>query len=104
RQPHDEPYGSRTFDMVDPFGHRWMVQTPIATPSIAEIEAGMEGYTISAAAPATAAGSTAPKPVEIGYVTFGSPDTTAAAQFYGDLFGWHTEPGHSGAEYAHVDN
>ena len=47
--PHDEAYGARTFDMVDPFGHRWMIQTPIADPSIEEIEAGMEGYTITAA-------------------------------------------------------
>lgn len=47
RPPHDEPYGARTFDMIDPFGHRWMIQTPIGTPTIAEIEAQMEGYTIT---------------------------------------------------------
>jgi predicted enzyme related to lactoylglutathione lyase len=42
--------------------------------------------------------------VEIGYVTFGSPDTRVAAEFYGALFGWATEPGASGEEYAHIDN
>ena len=33
REPHDEAYGARSFDMIDPFGHRWMIQTPIATPT-----------------------------------------------------------------------
>jgi predicted enzyme related to lactoylglutathione lyase len=57
----------------------------------------MPGYTITTAAPTAA-------PVEIGYVTFASPDTAAAAAFYGELFGWHTQPGPSGAEYAHIGN
>jgi uncharacterized glyoxalase superfamily protein PhnB len=98
REPHDEAYGARTFDMIDPFGHRWMIQTPIAQPSIEEIESGMEGYTITSAAAPTAA------PVEIGYVTFASPDTAAASAFYGELFGWQTQPGASGDEYAHIGN
>ncbi len=102
REPHDEAYGSRSFDMVDPFGFRWMIQTPIATPSIAEIESNMEGFTITA--PATTPTSAGPAPVEIGYVTFGSPDTAAAARFYGALFGWQTEPGNLGDQYAHIDN
>ena len=38
RPPHDEAYGARSFDMIDPFGHRWMIQTPIASPSVEEIE------------------------------------------------------------------
>ncbi|MET0144891.1 MAG: VOC family protein [Ilumatobacteraceae bacterium] len=100
RAPHDEAYGARTFDMVDPFGHRWMIQTPTATPSVAEIEAGMEGFSISR--PAAVDDATAP--VEIGYVTFGSPDTAVAARFYGALFGWSTEPGNLGEGYAHIEN
>jgi uncharacterized glyoxalase superfamily protein PhnB len=95
RPPRDEAYGARSFTMRDPFGHRWMIQTPIATPSIDEIESGMQGYTITAAA--------AP-PVEIGYVTFASPNTARAAGFYGALFGWAAEPGASGDEYAHIGN
>jgi uncharacterized glyoxalase superfamily protein PhnB len=101
RAPHDEAYGARSFDMVDPFGHRWMVQTPIAQPTPEEIEAEMAGYTITVAETAT---TPAPAPVEIGYVTFGAPDTTVAARFYGALFGWAVEPGASGDEYAHVAN
>ena len=105
RPPHDEAYGARSFDMVDPFGHRWMIQTPIATPTVEEIEAGMEGYTITTAAPAAGSGSApAAAPVEIGYVTFATPDTAAASRFYGALFGWRTEGGEQGADYAHVAN
>jgi uncharacterized glyoxalase superfamily protein PhnB len=94
RPPADEAYGARSMTMRDPFGHRWMIQTPTGTPSTEEIESGMPGYTITAAAP----------PVEIGYVTFASPDTAVASRFYGELFGWASEPGNSGDEYAHVGN
>jgi uncharacterized glyoxalase superfamily protein PhnB len=100
REPHDEAYGARTFDMVDPFGHRWMIQTPIATPTIEEIQAASDGFTITAA-PTEAV---VPAPVEIGYVTFATPDTAVAGRFYGALFGWATEQGASGEEYAHVAN
>ncbi len=95
RPPQDEAYGARSFTMRDPFGHRWQIQTPIATPSIEEIESGMPGYIVTAAA-AT--------PVEIGYVTFASPDTARASRFYGELFGWATEPGNMGDQYAHINN
>lgn len=105
RPPHDEPYGARTFDMVDPFGHRWMIQTPNAQPTVEEVEAGMEGYSISdpggVMGPREAA---APTPVEIGYATFSAPDTARAVRFYGALFGWVTEAGTQGDEYAHVAN
>jgi uncharacterized glyoxalase superfamily protein PhnB len=97
REPHDEAYGARSFDMIDPFGHRWMIQTPTGNPSPEEIQAATTGFTITAA-------PSAPAPVEIGYVTFGSPDTHVAAEFYGALFGWVTERGPSGDEYAHVAN
>lgn len=101
RPPHDEAYGARSFDMVDPFGHRWMIQTPIADPSIEEIQAGMDGYSITAAAPSAAASQ---PPVEVGYLTLGTPDTAVASRFYGALFGWQTEGGSQGDEYAHVAN
>ena len=93
RPPSDEAYGARSFTMRDPFGHRWMIQTPIASPTTEEIESGMPGYSITAAAP---------PPVEIGYVTFASPDTARASRFYGELFGWATEPGND--QYGHIGN
>ncbi len=102
--PKDEAYGDRSFSAVDPFGHRWMIQTPISSPSVEEIQAKVTDYTITT--PGEPAPTTAPTkpPVEVGYVTFASPDTAAATRFYGALFGWVTEPGNSGEGYAHVAN
>jgi uncharacterized glyoxalase superfamily protein PhnB len=90
REPADQPYGERSSAITDPFGHRWMIQTTIATPT----DTQMEGFTITAR----------PTPVELGYVTLGFADTQRAGRFFGSLFGWETEPGHSGAEYAHIGN
>jgi uncharacterized glyoxalase superfamily protein PhnB len=90
REPEDQPYGERSSSIADPFGHRWMIQTTIPTP----LDTKMEGFTVTAR----------PTPVELGYVTLGFTDTQQAGRFYGALFGWETEPGHSGAEYAHVGN
>ncbi|MET0577862.1 MAG: VOC family protein [Ilumatobacteraceae bacterium] len=100
--PKDEAYGARSFSMVDPFGHRWMIQTPLGAPTLADLQANVEGYTITAA-------DTAPAPagqpvVELGYFTLGVPDTATAGRFYGALFGWATEVGNAGEEYAHVAN
>ena len=96
--PQDEAYGARGFSALDPFGHRWMIQTPTGSPSIEEIQSQSEGYTITApAAPARSV-------VELGYFTIALPDTAAGSRFYGELFGWATEPGNAGDEYAHVAN
>ncbi len=96
--PRDEAYGARGFSALDPFGHRWMIQTPTGSPSIEEIQAQSEGYTITApAAPVRSV-------VELGYFTIALPDTAAGGRFYGELFGWATEPGNAGDEYAHVAN
>ena len=54
--PEDEAYGARSFSMIDPFGHRWMVQTPIGTPTPrGAAGAACEGYTITAPPAATPA-------------------------------------------------
>ena len=98
--PRDEAYGARSFSMIDPFGHRWMIQTPIGAPTLAELQANMEGFTIEVADTAPAG-----RPVvELGYFTLAVPDTATAGRFYGALFGWATEAGNAGAEYAHVAN
>lgn len=47
REPADQPYGERSCTFLDPWGHRWMVQTTIATPTVAEINATMEGFTVT---------------------------------------------------------
>jgi uncharacterized glyoxalase superfamily protein PhnB len=92
REPADQPYGERSSTITDPFGHRWMIQTTIATPT----DVQMEGFTVTT--------TTRPTPVELGYVTLGFADTHQAGRFFGELFGWETEPGNSGADYAHVGN
>lgn len=45
--PADQPHGSRHGTIVDPFGHRWMLSTPIAQPTIDEVQAETEGFTIT---------------------------------------------------------
>src|SRR5207342_223067 len=37
RPPADQPYGDRSATIVDPYGHRWMLSTPIASPTADEI-------------------------------------------------------------------
>ena len=67
--PKDEAYGARSFSMIDPFGHRWMIQTPIGAPTLAELQANMEGFTITVADAAPAG-----RPVvELGYFTLAVP-------------------------------
>jgi len=105
RAPEDQPYGERSCTVVDPFGHRWMLQTTIATPTIDEINSQMAGFTATSPTAARPAGAAGPgEPVEVGYLTIGFDDTTKAQAFYGSLFGWVTEPGNMGDEYAHIEN
>ena len=103
RPPEDQPYGDRSATIVDPFGHRWMVQTTVAQPTAAEIDEAMEGYTVTHS-DAAAGADTDDAPAEIGYVTFSFDDTERAVRFYEAVFGWHAEPGHAGPGYAHVAN
>lgn len=107
REPEDQPYGERSSTIVDPFGHRWMIQTTIAAPTAPEIDAAIEGFTVVAAAPSAGAVEIpvdGDQPVEIGYVTIGFDDTARARTFYGALFGWQTETGNLGDPYAHIEN
>jgi PhnB protein len=46
-EPEDKSYGARSFSMLDPFGHRWMVQTPVGSPTTEEIQEATTGYTIT---------------------------------------------------------
>ncbi|CAM4122779.1 putative enzyme related to lactoylglutathione lyase [Mycobacterium basiliense] len=64
-----ENYGSRSATIIDPFGHRWMLSGPIATP-VASIQHG-----------------------DIGYVSVQTPDADRAAAFYGHVLGWTYDPG-----------
>jgi uncharacterized glyoxalase superfamily protein PhnB len=67
RQPVDEPYG-RIASLVDPFGHRWMVNQP--PPGASRLRDG-----------------------DVGYITLHVPDDERATAFYGSVLGWQFTPG-----------
>ena len=69
REPY-EGYGHRNATVVDPFQHRWMLQTPLP-----------------AAAPSYRHG-------DIGYVSVWVPDVDRAAAFYESVLGWTYAPQH----------
>jgi uncharacterized glyoxalase superfamily protein PhnB len=64
----DAPYG-RTGVVVDPYGHRWMLQTP----------------------PAPA--QPGPRPGDVAYLTLQVPDGARARDFYDAVLGWSAVPG-----------
>ncbi len=106
RPPETQPYGDRSCTFIDPFGHRWMVQTEVSTPTADEIEAGFGGaFEVVTPAPDADVSSGRPDtPIEVGYLTIPFDDTDRARAFYGALFGWETEAGRMGDGYAHVAN
>ncbi len=71
-----EDHGHRGATLVDPFGHRWMVQTPLPAP------ASQRGV------PA--------QPGDIVYASLWVADDERAAAFYGSVLGWRTEPAAAG--------
>ena len=75
RQPADNPYG-RIGVVRDPFGHRWMLNTPPAVPQ--------HGHATDGAAAA---------PGDVVYVTMEMPDSARARAFYGAVLGWTFHPG-----------
>jgi len=84
RPPAEEPYG-RTGVIKDPFGHRWMIQTP--RPAAGPAEAG-------APEPAQAGRTAAePRPGDLGYVTLRVRDDERAKAFFGAVLGWRFRPG-----------
>jgi uncharacterized glyoxalase superfamily protein PhnB len=67
RQPEDQPYG-RVATLIDPFGHRWMLNQP--PPSASRVENG-----------------------DIAYVTLAVSDDERAKAFFGAVLGWRFTPG-----------
>jgi len=96
RPPADQTHGNRTATIVDPFGHRWMLAQPIEQLTVEQYAARESGQGFTVSSPR--------RPVEVGYVTIHTADTDRAARFFGELFDWDIEPGHSGDEYRHVNN
>ena len=68
REPVDEPYG-RVASLVDPFGHRWMLNQP--PPGASRLRDG-----------------------DVGYISLIVPDDERAKAFYGAVLGWRFSAGH----------
>jgi uncharacterized glyoxalase superfamily protein PhnB len=68
RPVYDAPYG-RTGVIIDPYGHRWMMQTPTTPPQ------------------------PGPRPGDAVYLTLQVPDGARARDFYEAVLGWAAVPG-----------
>lgn len=75
RPPSDNPYG-RIGVVRDPFGHRWMLNTPSVVQE-----------------PAQATHGPAAAPGDVVYVMMELPDSARARAFYGAVLGWTFHPG-----------
>ncbi len=81
QRPIEEAHGSRSAWIVDPFGHRWNVGTPVYdAEEIAARRAPSEPY----------------------YMTLTTGDVERGAAFYGAVLGWETVPQDNGGR--HVTN
>ena len=79
-----EDHGHRGATIVDPFGHRWMVQTPVPDPAPPTVGAGSGGVPT--------------RHGDIVYASLWVRDDERAATFFGSVLGWQTEaaaPGHA---------
>jgi uncharacterized glyoxalase superfamily protein PhnB len=47
RAPEDQPHGARMATVVDPFGHRWMFDQTVSSPTSAQIDAAMSDFTVT---------------------------------------------------------
>jgi len=75
REPSDNAYG-RVGVIRDPFGHRWMLNSPPADPASSSSAPGRE------------------KEGDVAYLTMHVIDSARARAFYGAVFGWTFAPGH----------
>ncbi|MGB7878298.1 MAG: VOC family protein [Ilumatobacteraceae bacterium] len=78
QRPIEEAHGSRSAWIVDPFGHRWNVGTPV--------------YDAEESAARRA-------PSEPYYMTLTSADVERGAAFYGAVLGWETVPQDNGGRH-----
>jgi uncharacterized glyoxalase superfamily protein PhnB len=67
REPYED-HGLRGAAIIDPFGHRWMLNGPV-TGAVVPIQHG-----------------------DVGYVSVWTPDAERAAAFYGHVLGWEYDP------------
>ncbi len=97
REPEDQPYGARMGALLDPWGHRWSVQT--LTDGI---ERPIEGFELVTAAPSVAPAAPVRSdraqelldgPAQLGYFAIWTADMDRSTTFFSDLFGWQIVDG-----------
>jgi predicted enzyme related to lactoylglutathione lyase len=81
RPPADQPYG-RTGTIRDPFGHRWMIQSPVLAKEFT---------------PGPAAG-------DIAFFSLHVPDAEVARQFYAAVLGWEYGSSGSATDFDLISN
>ena len=109
REPEEQFHGNRNAVVRDPFGHRWMLSTPVEALTTEELaaRAADDGFeTTTGAAPSPGAPDA---PIgELGYWTLSVPDVDRAAALFRGLLVWAfepTQPGDGGDHrYRHVSN
>ena len=81
QRPIEEGHGSRSAWIIDPFGHRWNVGTPVFDAEQLAVRR---------------------EPSEPYYMTLTTPDVERGAVFYGAVLGWEFQDQGNGGR--HVDN
>ena len=108
REPADQFHGNRNAVIRDPFGHRWMISTPVEAVSEETMSerALADGFETTVRTDSQEAPS--PPIGQLGYWTLTVPDVDRAAAFYGGVLGWTFEPAEPGDggdhRYRHVSN
>lgn len=110
REPADQFYGSRSAQIVDPWGHRWSLETMIEgrePPAMEGFDAIPAASDVDAAAPVMSdrGRELLNGPAQLGYFTMRVGDLDRARVFFGSLFGWHIEDGsqQGGGHIANID-
>jgi uncharacterized glyoxalase superfamily protein PhnB len=96
-EPGDQTHGARHSTIQDPFGHRWMLSTPIEQLTVEQYAARETEWQVTGA-PAEQG------PVELGYLHMPTRNLEQARTFFSALFGWQFESGARGPGYGHIAN
>ena len=101
REPSDQFYGSRSAQIIDPWGHRWSLDTVIEgreAPALVGFDA-VPAPSVEASVPAGSPPMTERArallhgPAQLGYFTLKVADLARATSFFSALFEWQIEDG-----------